>query len=329
MPAERASVFQQVQAGLESPSTPGVAVAASRLFTSMDIQPTAEINVDIFRPQGNKYPTVAAAGKDFTTARVTGKPTYTEMAYLLSGLFGAAAITGPNGDGAYTHVYSPAASAADAFSTLTIQRGSSVQAEQFTYGLFTSLGLTFDRDTANLTGAMVGQAQTTGITLSATPTAIALVPMLPKQFDVWINATSGALGTTKLGRLLQGNLQFGNKYNPLWVVDSSQASFVQVVEQSPNATLRLLVEADAAGMAFLATVRAGTTQFVRMRGTGPLIAGASSYVWTLDMAVKFAKPDAYEDSNGVYAIGLNANVVFDAGWTRALTSTLITTLATL
>jgi hypothetical protein len=327
--AERASVFQQVQVGLEGAGTPGVAVAASKLLTSMDIQPDAQINVDFFRPQGNKYPTVAAAGKDLTTARVVGKPTYTEMAYLLSGLFGAAVITGPNGDGAYTHVYSPAASAADAFSTLTVQRGSAVQAEQFTYGLFTDLGLVFDRDTANLTGAMVGQAQTTGITLTATPTAIALVPMLPKQFDVWVDTTSGTLGTTKLGRLLQGNLQFSGKYNPLWVVDSSQTSFVQVVEQSPNARFRLLVEADAAGMAYLAITRAGSTRFVRIRGTGPLIAGASSYTWTLDMAVKLGNPDAYEDSNGVYAIGLNAQVVFDAGWNKALTSTLITTLASL
>src|SRR5947209_2020957 len=145
--AERAAVFQQVQVGLESGGSPGTAVAANRLLTSMDIQPAAQIGVDFFRPQGNKFPTVAAAGKDLTTA-------------------------------------------------------------------------------------------------------IALVPMLPKQFDVWIDNTSAGLGTTKLGRLLQGNLQFGGKYQPLWVVDSSQASFVQVVEQTPNARIRLLVEADATGMAF-------------------------------------------------------------------------------
>lgn len=327
--AERASVFQQVQVGKEAPGTPGTLVAASKLLTSMDIQPAADLNVDFFRPQGNKYSTVAASGKDFVTARVVGKPTFTEMAYILSGLFGAATITGPNADGAYTHVYSPAASAADAFSTLTVERGSAVAAERFTYGLFTSMGLTFDRDRADLQGTMLGQAQTTGITLTATPTAIALVPMLPKQFDVFVDTTSGGLGTTKLGRLLQGNLQFGDKYQALWTVDSSQASFVQVIEQSPNARMRLLVEADTAGMAFLATARAGTTQFMRIKASGPLIAGATSYSWQLDMAIKFARPDAYEDSNGVYAIGLNAMVVFDSTWNKALTSTLVTTLASL
>lgn len=325
--AERSAITQQCQIAKET--TPGTIVPATKLLTSMDIQPDAQINVDFFRPQGQKYPTVGAVGKDLTTARVVGKPTYTELAYPLSGMFGAAVITGPNGDGAYTHVYSPAASAADAFTTISVERGSAVQAEKFAFGLFNGLNITFDRDTANLTGTMIGQAQTTGITLTASPTTITLVPMLPKQFDVYVDPTFGALGTTKLGRLLQGNLSFDSKYSGLWVVDSAQASFVQVVETVPNARMRFLVEADAAGMAFLATARAGTTNFMRIKASGPLIAGATSYSWILDAAVKFSNPDAYEDSNGVYAIGLNAVVVFDSGYAKALSSTLVTTLAAL
>jgi hypothetical protein len=58
--AERASVFQQVQLGVESVS--GTSVAASKLLQSMDIIPTASVNVDVYRPQGNKFPTVAVAG---------------------------------------------------------------------------------------------------------------------------------------------------------------------------------------------------------------------------------------------------------------------------
>jgi hypothetical protein len=323
--AERASVFQQVQIGVET--TSGTAAAASKLLTSMDIQPAVDLNIDMFRPQGNKFATVAAAGKDFTTARMSGKPTYTEIVYPFSGLFGAATITGPNGDGAYTWVFNPASAAADAFKTFTVERGSAIAAERFTYGLFASLGLVFDRERADLSGTMLGQAQVTGITLTATPTAVALVPILPKQLDVYVDSTSGALGTTKIGRLLQGNLSFGDKYNPLWVVDSSQSSFVAVVEQSPNARFRTLVEADTAGMAYLATHRAGTTQFMKIKGTGPLIAGASSYSLSIDMAVKGGRPDAYEDSNGVYAIGYNWSLVHDGTWGKALTSTVINTLA--
>ncbi len=326
--AERASVFQQVQVGRES--THGTSVAANRLLSSIDIQPTADLNVDFFRPQGNKFPTVAAAGKDFVTARVAGKPTYTEIVYMLSSLFGAATITGPNADGAYTWVFNPASTGPDAFESFTVERGSSVQAEKFTYGVFAQLGLTFDRDRADLAGAMIGRAQTTGISLTGTPTAIALIPLLPKQIDVYADSTSGALGTTKLGRLLRGNWQFGaNKYSPLWVVDSSQSSFVEVVESAPQAQFNVLLEADAAGMAFLANARAGDTRFVRLKATGPLIAGSSSYSWTIDMAAKFGRPDPYSDQDGVYAIGYNWMLVHDATWGKALTSTVLTTVASL
>lgn len=326
--AERASVFQQTQIGVESVN--GTSVSANRLLQSMDIIPTAAVDVDIYRPQGNKFPTVAIAGRDQVTARVQGKPTYSELIYPFSSLFGAATITGPNGDGAYTHVYNPASSAPDAFKSYTVERGSSVAAEKFTFGLFAGLGLTFNRQTADLTGAMLGQAITTGITLTATPTAIPLIPISPKDISIYADTTSAGLGTTKLTRVLNGNFAFGqNKYNPLWVVDQAQASFVSVVENTPAATFSILVQADAAGMGFLANVRAGDTRFVRILATGPLIAGATNYKMQIDMAAKFGTPREFTDSNGVYAIEYPWNLVHDATWTRALQVTLINLQATL
>lgn len=326
--AERASVFQQVQLGLET--TPGTAVAASKLLQSMDIVPTAQVGVDIYRPQGIKYPTVAIPGQDMVAGRVTGKPTYTELIYPFSGLFGAATITGPNADGAYTWVFNPASAAPDAFKTFTVQRGSSVAAEQWAFGLFAGFGMTFNRQTADLTGAMIAQAITTGVTMTATPTAIPLIPISPKDISVFADPTSGALGTTKVTRVLNGNFAFGaQKYQPLWVVDQAQTSFVSVVEDAPAATFSILVEADTQGMGFLANVRAGDTRFVRIEATGPLIAGASNYKLTIDMAAKFGTPREFTNSNGVYAIEYPLNVVSDGGWGKALLVTLINMQATL
>jgi hypothetical protein len=118
-----------------------------------------------------------------------------------------------------------------------------------------------------------------------------LIPISPKDFSVFADTTSAGLGTTKLTRLLRGNFAFGqSKYNPLWVVDQAQTSFVSVVEDTPAATFSILVEADAQGTGFLANVRAGDTRFVRIIATGPLIAGASNYKLTMDMAAKFGTP---------------------------------------
>jgi hypothetical protein len=149
-----------------------------------------------------------------------------------------------------------------------VERGSSVAAEKWTYGLFSSIGLAFNRRTADLTGAMLGQAMQSGITLTATPTAIPLIPISPKDFSVYADTTSAGLGTTKLTRVLNGNFAFGaHKYNPLWVVDQAQTSFVSVVENTPrtrrsrDAVRSRLVT----GMGFLANVRAGDTRFVRIQ----------------------------------------------------------------
>jgi hypothetical protein len=326
--AERASVFQQVQIGVES--TSGTSVAANRLLASMDLIPTAAVDVDMYRPQGNKFPTVAVAGRDQVTARITGKPTYTELIYPLSSLLGAATITGPNGDGAYTWAFNPASTAPDAFKSYTVQRGSSVGAEQWAYGLFSALGLTFDRRTADLNGAMIGQAISSGITMTASPTALALIPISPKEFSVFADPTSGALGTTKLTRLLRGNFGFGQgKYNPLWAVDQAQTSFVAVVENTPQAQFEILLEADTQGMGYLANVRAGDTRFVRIQAVGPLIAGSSNYKLTIDMAAKFGTPREFQDQDGVYAISYPWSLVHDGTWTKAMTVTLINAIATL
>jgi hypothetical protein len=327
---ERASVFNVVQIGREVTHGTAPGGGASRLLASMDLMPTPSIGVDIYRPQGIKYPTTAVAGKDLTTFRVQGKPTYTELVYPLSSLFGAATITGPNGDGAYTWTWNPSAVGADAFESFDVERGSAVGAERTLYTVFTQLGMTFDRDRADLSGAAFGLAQTTGITLTSTPTAISLIPISPKDISVFADTTSAGLGTTRLTRVLRGNWNFGqNKYNPLWTVDQSAASFAAIVESAPGAQFTALFEADATGVGFLANVRAGDTRFVRIRATGPLISGASNYQLTIDMAAKFGTPSEYRDEGGVYSIEVPWNIVYDATWTHALQVVMTNTLAAL
>lgn len=316
--AERASVFQGIQIGLES--TSGTSVPANKLLQSMQIVPDIDLSVDMFRPMGNKYITVAAPGKELTQGQIQGKLTYTEIVYPFSSLFGAAVITGA---GPYTWVFSPSSTAADAFSTFTVEQGNAVRAEKWSYGLFTGLTITGSRDGFDLRGTMQGQAVTDGITMTATPTAIPLVPVLGKQVSAYYDTTSGGLGATKLGRVLSLEWSFSQKYSPLWAVDSTQASYVAMVERAPTPTLKLVVEADTAGMALLTDARAGSFAYVRLIGTS----GTNSL--TMDMAVKHNNPDAYRDQDGVYAIGWNLQLAHDAAWGtgKSMVATVINGLA--
>lgn len=300
---ERASVFQGVQIGVES--TSGTPVPANRLLQAMQIIPDIDITVDMFRPMGNKYITVAAPGKELTQAQITGKLTYTEIVYPFSSLFGAAVVTGA---GPFVWTFSPGSTAADAFATFTVHQGNSVRAESWAYGLFTGMTISGSRDGFDLRGTMQGQAITDGITMTASPTALALLPVLGRQVSVFYDPTSGGLGTTKLGRVLSLEFSYSNKYSPLWAVDNTVSSYVAMVERAPTPTLKLVVEADAAGMALLTDARSGGSAYVRIAAAS----GTSSI--QLDMAVKHNNPDAYRDQDGVYAIGWNMQLAHDAAW---------------
>jgi hypothetical protein len=111
----------------------------------------------------------------------------------------------------------------------------------------------------------------------------------------------------------------GDRFNPVWVLNSANTSFVAHVEQEPTAQVTLMVEADAAGMGLLSTMRAGSTQFLRIKATSANTAGVGNpYSLTLDQAVKVSDVGDFSDEDGVYAIEYTFDVVYDATWAKAL-----------
>jgi hypothetical protein len=112
------------------------------------------------------------------------------------------------------------------------------------------------------------------VALSGGVVDIPLVPLSAAGFDVFIDTTFGALGTTKLGRLFDGNFVLNNRFGPIWVVDSSQASWGAHVELPPTCTFTMIVEADANGMSYLNTLRNGQTVFARIRNLSQTATGA-------------------------------------------------------
>jgi hypothetical protein len=327
--AERSSITQLVNWGAEG--TAGVAAVGNKQMSALNVEVGPSINFDAFRPSGHKYSTIVTTGKDWASASLTGQPTYTEIVYPLSSLLGAAVIATPSGGTASrSWTYSPSTTAADSPVTFTVESGSSVRASSFSYGLVTGLTIPFDRDTMSMSGEMIGQFLSDGISMTGTAAAIALVPILPKQLSVYSNATSGSLGSTVLGRAMSGEFSLTNRYNPLWVVNAANTSWVTHVEVEPTATFKITTEADAAGMAHLTNARAGTTEFIRLQGVGDVIeASTITYKFTLDMACKVESVSTFKDADGVYAIDYSFRIVHDSGWGKALTAQVINALTAL
>jgi hypothetical protein len=150
--------------------------------------------------------------------------------------------------------------------------------------------------------------------------------------SVYLDTTSAGLGTTKLTRVLSAEVSIGSRFDPVWVLDAANPSFVAHIEAEPDVTLDLTVEADAAGMALLTALRDGTTRFIRIRCVGAQIEAVTPtyfHEMYFDMAVKVADTGGFSDEDGVYAIEFNFVAVHDATWGKAYEATLFNTMTAL
>lgn len=333
---ERQTVSQVVQLGVET--TPGTVAAANRKLQALSIETSISAESDVFTPIGNKYPALVALNQEWTEADLAGEPTYSELIYPFSSLVTTAAtvtqiMDGVTPTGAYTWTFTPSTSAPDTPKTYTIEQGSSVRAHRFTHGLVTEFTIDIGRDDISISGSMIGQRMTDGITLTASPTTIELQPILPSQVTVFLDTTSGALGTTKFTRALTASVSIGDRYNPVWVLDASQTSWITYVEGVPTAEATLMLEADSNGMVLLDRLRDGLTRFLRIQAVGPNIytngGVIHDYRFRFDAAVKISDVGDYSDEDGLYAIEFTAAIMHDSTWGKAFTIELINKVSAL
>lgn len=326
---DRAFVNQAVQWGVEA--TPGTPVAAAKTVRSVDVDINVAGDNTLFVPTGHKYNSLVIPNMEWTTWDVKGQPTYTEIIYLLAAQMGASVDTVPAGSSTgHKRVFNVADVATISYKTLTIQKGSAVRAEQISFGILHDLSCTFSRNKGvSLTGKGIGQLLSDGITLTASPTDVALVPIAAKQIDYFLDTAAANIGTTKLLRAFSVEIGLTGVVGPIWPIDSAQASFADVVDLAPKSTVKIILEADAAGMAFLTQFRSGDTIYGQLLATGPVyetVAGTppTNYSYTYEdqhaLGIKtIANLGADED--GVAAVTLECELVNDStlGYARQVT----------
>ena len=327
--AERSSLTQGVQIGVEV--TPGTNVAANKKFVYIGIEPGIQVDMQRFRPMGQKYASVEVEGKEWVEADINGAGSYTELTYFFSSVLVAPGAPVVSDTTAETWTFTPAASSEDTVKTFTVEQGGAVRAHKFNYGIVTELELDMSRDGVEVSGSMLGQRISDNIALTGAPTTITEMPILPTDIDVYLDTTSAGLGTTKQTRVLNANIHISDRFGPVWVLNSANTSFAAHVESEPTAELTLLMEADAQGMAQLTQIRAGSTFFARVKATSATLAGAATVPYSMqwDAAVKVKDVGNFSDEDGVYAIEWTFDMVYDGTWGKAYTVALVNKLATL
>lgn len=311
--SERATVTQGLYVGAET--VPGDGGSDFKILNSIDMEPGLKVDMQRFRPTGTKLESIIVPGKEWTEFSLTGLAEYSEMHYLLSGIFGPNQVTQPTtvDTSAKRWNYILSARQPDPVQTFGFVKGDDVQAESYSYGLFTEVGMELSRDGIKLDGALIGHELETGAVLPHPVTSIGEVPLLPKEVNVHLTDTYANLSADKLTRALMVKQTIGDRFNPVWVLDRSQPSFVAHVELAPKFEIEITVEADAEGMGFIENMRGGDTLYLRIDALSPELAGAATryHQYTQDAAVKVADVAKFEDSDGVYAVKYTFAAIYD------------------
>jgi hypothetical protein len=328
--AERATVAQVIQLGMENPS--GTAVAATKLVSSFNLDGGIKAENIPFRGGGRKYSSFVVPNKEWSEWKISGQATYGEIVYLLNSIL---TVTNPVADTTLGKkwTFTPALSAEDTVKTYTVEIGSPVRAMRFAYGIVSELGLKFSRSTGvEIDGTMLGTAITDDHTLTAGCAAIEAIPipMTGKQLDFYVaDSWAGLAGASSFARCLSAEWRISNRFSPLWVIASANGSWVAHVETVPQVRLKVLVEADSAGMAFLTLMRAATPKWGSLKAVGATIESGKTYLFQHDGAYNVLNASDFRDQDGVYAIEWELEAVYDSTATKTYEVTVRNLLAAL
>lgn len=336
--AERSSITQSVQIGVEV--TPGTPVAATKRLGSLGIAIGPATSFNTLRPIGQKYASLNILGQEWTEADLEGSPVYTELPYAFSSVVDTPTIAqimdGATPSGAYRWTFESSTFGDDAPKTFTVEQGSAFRAHRVSNCILTEFGMEWSREEISLSGSWLAKALEDGVTLTAAPTGFAQIPVKPADLSVYLDPEFADLGTTKLLRALKGEFSIADRFNPLWVVDAAQSSFVATVEGEPTVEFKMTQMADAAGMANLLSMRNGETVFLRLQGRGPKIytgiatpVGDQYHMVTIDVAGQVKDVSSFDDEDGVYAVEWTFGAVHDSAWGKAFSIEVITTTAVL
>jgi hypothetical protein len=325
--AERSALFETVQIGKET--TPGTAVAADKKLLATGFEVSINADVNTYRPNGYKFNTIGALDFEMVEGNITGIPSYTDLTYLFSSLISAdtPAASGTTGQ---EWVFTSDSDGPDAPVTYTIEQGSSVRAHSFANGQVTGLTLTINDDGVEMDGTIIGEALEDGITMTAAPTEIALQPVMRTEVGLKLNTSAAGLPAASLltrGFAVEWSLT--DRFAPLKTLNGT-STYDVVVESEPTGEIKLMLEADAAGMVPLTHMRAGSTLFLRIQATGPVIgAGPATYSLIIDTAFKVTDVSDFQVEQDVIAIEWTGTFVHDSTWGKAFNISLINALTAL
>lgn len=302
MPARSMTNQQLVVARETTPGTP--ATTGFKRVQSLRGTVGYAIEGDDFKASGSKVNTARVPNTEMGTIGIDTILDYNGALWAATGGYGAptsaqvmtTGATPAPVPGAYTHTFTLNAYSADPRVTFTGFWGDAVQALQLPHFLFNTFGVSIARGALSLTSSAMSYMPKTGIAFPAAGaiTDVGTRPMAGRQFNIYMDNTWPALGTTQLLAAYEGGTTMGEKYTPDWTINRALSSFSEVLEaESTEYSGNLRVGFDATALSLLNTFNAGDLKFIRIESIGPIIAGAIPYSMVQDFCVRVTSIGEY------------------------------------
>lgn len=331
MPVDIPISLVSSQFGLEA--TPGTEVAANRKWATLNFEAQIEMSKTEYTQAGTLVPVGTVTGKLWDSFSVKGPVDYNELAYLLNSLLKKVAGVQQGVTPAYLYTYAPSPFASETLESWTTQWGDASGTANFqaVQSQLSDLTLKFDRDKVELDGKGLARFETTGVTMTATPSIIARQPVTAPTVSVYLATTmAGLSGATAISRGFEAEIGISGRVEPVWELNAATPSYADLAPGTLKTSAKLSISTSRAESAtLLAAMQVDTQAFMRIKAVGPLIASTYYHSLTIDVPVLVSKAPKKGGKSAIYAYDWEFLLNVDTTTSKFVNVALIAPLATM
>ena len=311
-------------------TTPGTAVAATKTLAGAMIDFSPELDVKRYRAAGKRLTTTSVLNKNWVAGKYDGVLSYNELPVFLDGLLGEASPASV-GTGGYGRTYSLLDVQTATAKTYTLRRGDTTAAQVATQGQFKSFTMQSDRNEVKMNGTLVGQAIDNAGSLTSSIPQMTESPVSGNEVSIYVDSTSGALGTTALGCPFNFKINIPDLFSEKWCLNRANTSFADTPEIAVEPTISFDIEFSSQARALYDAVVLSSlpVRFIRFDALGANIGTGADYKIQWDFAAKIRSCKEVPDVDGVYAYTFEWDVVFNSAWAKAMNVYVVNATATI
>ena len=242
---------------------------AFRDLAMMTIERTPMLDAKSYRNQGRRFAAKTAINKDYVDGKSTGDASFTELIYPHSSHWGIITPTAvASANVAKDWKWPIQLSGAITPQSYWLQYGDTVRSDEFGGGVFSGTTVKATRETITAESPFFAQSLQDNATFVPTPPVLPETPMMGKHWQLFMDPSSGSLGSTLLTRVADAEIAYAGAFTPWFAANRASATYTTPVDRAPKAQFTVTLEADSNGMKVLADARQGLVEYFRFFAQG-------------------------------------------------------------